>query len=123
MLVLFLASLLVAVTGNGQDQSKSTKADSNKKKTTKKQNESAADKTANKILAETKDPLLVTKWYEEIFPALRRKYKRPVSRQTYDAWRFRYFDDEVKPRLLASGENLEGSWQAYKKLTERQPSE
>jgi hypothetical protein len=123
MLVLFLACLLTAANGGGQDQTKSTNTDSTTKKTTKKQNESEADKIADKILAETTDPLLATKWYEEIFPALKRKYKKTVSRETYDAWRFAYFDNEVRPKVTEAGISGEEARQAFKKLTERQPSE
>ena len=102
MLIMFLACMLMA-SATTEEQAAPAKAGSSKKKSSaKKQDQSEADKIADAILADTKEANFVPKWYEEIYPALKRKYKEPVSRELYDTWRTRYYYDVVSLYLIGS---------------------
>src|SRR2546428_13378571 len=83
--------------------------------------QTSVDKAADKILAETKELQVATRWYEDVYPALRRKYGKPVSRQLYDAWRNRYFTNEVKPIMYKHNYNTVVAEQEFMKQTKEQP--
>ncbi len=119
MRAITITVLLVVSAGYTQIRAQSSKADS--KKQDKSQNETAADKAADKILADTKE-LEAPSWYGEVYPALKRKYKKPVSRELYDTWRERYFQNEMVPRILKAGYGLEPARREFMKGTEKQPS-
>jgi hypothetical protein len=98
----------------------SSKSDS--KKQDKQQKDDDADKAADKILADTKELQIVPRWYEQVYPALKRKYKKPVSYALYDAWRERYFQNEVAPLMLKYGYGLESARHEFMERTEKQPA-
>ena len=101
-------------------QGKESKKADDGKESSKKADEREAEKTADRILKETDDPLLVNRWYDQVLPALKRKYKKVVSRATYDAWRRRYFEDEVTPKIISLGYDLTTAKEAFMERTERQ---
>src|SRR5580658_3047201 len=70
-----------------QAQSKATKAAGSK-----------ADQVADQILKEQGE-LDGLSWYGDVYPALKRKFGKPVTRNLYDAWRERYFNDVIIPYL------------------------
>ena len=119
MKVLIIASLLAASTCYSQEP---TQPKAQSKKQDKKPPETDADKIADKILADTNRRGFVTNWYGEVYPALKRKYKNPVSRSLYDGWRERYFQNEVAPVVLEDGYGLESARQEFMTRTEKQPS-
>jgi hypothetical protein len=92
------------------------------KKSSKSTDEREAEKTADKILEDTNgdDPLLVNRWYDQVLPALKRKYKKVAFNATYDAWRRRYFENDVLPKMIKLGYNPAEAREAFLKLTERQ---
>jgi hypothetical protein len=120
MRILVIAILLLMAGSCAQTQAQTPKADSRKQGKDQKSNK--ADETADKILAETKELQVVSKWYEQIYPALKRKYKKPVSHPLYDTWRELYFEDEVAPLMVQRGYGYASAREAFMKQTEKQPS-
>jgi hypothetical protein len=120
-LPLLFAMMLFDSQATTQDQTQSKREDSSSKKKAKK-SEDDADKIADRILAETKQHQFVPKWYNDVYPALKKKYKNPVSRELYDTWRQHYFEDVVSPAAIESGYGVEPVRQQFMKLTEKQPS-
>jgi hypothetical protein len=120
MKLLVIAVLLLIAGSCAQTQAQNPKADSKKQGKQKKSNN--ADETANKILAETKELQVVPRWYEQIYPSLKRKYKKPVSRSLYNTWRELYFEDEVAPLMVQRGYGYASAREEFMKQTEKQPS-
>jgi hypothetical protein len=83
----------------------------------------ADKKAADKILAKNEEGLqeVVVRWYKGVYPALRKKHPKPVSRATYDAWRKEYFENEVAPLLDRYGYSREGGRVGFMDATENQP--
>ena len=119
MMAATISILLVMVASVPQAQAQSAKADS--KKQDKRQNREA-DKAAAKILADTGDLQAVPNWYEQVYPALKRRYKGTVTHTLYDAWRARYFQNELAPLALKYGYGMEPARQEFMKRTEKEPS-
>src|SRR5713226_8011826 len=101
-----ISVLLVISASYAQIRAQSPKADSKKKDSKKKdKSPNEADTVADQILAETGQ--VVPSWYGDVYPALKRKYNKPVSRELYDRWRRRYYENVVVPQVLKDGYNLE----------------
>jgi hypothetical protein len=82
---------------------------------------SKADKAADQILAEQKEEEGLS-WYGDVYPALKRKYSKPVSRQIYDSWRDKFFNDVVMPAASKKGYDTSHLRDDFMKATEKQPS-
>ena len=59
--------------------------------------------------------------YNEIYPALKRKYNKPISRELYDSWREMYYQKEVGPVLMKHGYGFESGLEQFMKGTKQQP--
>ena len=116
-----ISVLLVISASYVQIRAQSPKADSKEKDCKRKdKSQNKADAVADKILAETSE--VAPSWYGDVYPALKRKYNKPVSRELYDRWRKRYYENVVVPQVLKDGYNLESARQEFMKQTEKQPS-
>lgn len=114
-----LAFAMAATIPYAQDQKTETK--SSKKKEATKKGQSDAEKTADEMLKTTEDLNFVDKWYNEIYPALKRKYKKPINRGLYDSWREMYYNKTAGPLLLEHGYGFEAARDGFTKGTQRQP--
>jgi hypothetical protein len=119
MMAATISVLLVMVAGVPQAQAQSSKAESGRQDRRQKRE---ADKAAAKILTDTGDLQVVPTWYEQVYPALKRRYKGTVTHALYDAWRARYFQNELAPLALKYGYGLELARQEFMKQTEQEPS-
>jgi hypothetical protein len=100
---------LMFASSPAQSQSKATKTTANK-----------ADQAAAQILKEQGE-LDGLSWYGDVYPALKKKYGKEVTRTLYDAWRERYFEDVIAPYLTKHGYSTATAHQDFMSATEKQP--
>jgi hypothetical protein len=110
-----LLALVMSVSlglGNAQQQPQSQTAKSPHDK---------ADKAADQILQEQNESDELS-WYDDLYPALKRKYRKSVTRSLYDTWREIYFRQYVAPALISKGYGYETVRRQFMAATEKQPS-
>ena len=82
----------------------------------------AAERVADAILAEQKDEQDLS-WYGNVYPALRKKYGKPVTRELYNAWRERFVANVMIPMAQNKGWDTSEVRAKFMKGTEKQPAE